>query len=861
MPARNLVNQFELMRKLPFSVNSGLVLLIAFTLLSHAGCSKFAGPAHSNFLNRTNDLGWQTDPDLPSNNFESAARYIADAKVESEEAIAQSGEDAASDLARIVNSSQVMDDIAETNPIRLTANSANSDFSNMAPPIIDQSESSNCDHEFECDCHKRKQPPKLASVKPIDPATLIPVNEPLGEPVNEPANNFVVSDPNQVTPSKNVSPPLAVARQPLSPLTPLMFDEETRQVDLDHQAIKQNELRALALRAVSDADLVQAGFDSPVANEQAFDVEPSPSFVDSSTSLANESAFVGGPAEPLAEMEPLRQLPAPVVESVKNQSIKIVATVSNETPPFAEPPVAEMVEIDQFSNSEPQPATVEIVEPVFNPSEDEFYELLQSYADSQREQVYTGQLTAHQVETEPQPVAIETPEVVEPASYAGAFEPMTNGFVTQSTPPVADMSIETADAIVSESDAVVYGDLSDDACKQLFEKQPSQPCSGNCLGCQQGFCQSAKCQTETAPCEKAEFATEEFVSEEINQAQPVDTTAVENGFAAASHVAEVPEAKFEVPAIEMTEMPLEIELPENEFVPFAPVEPSDADVSTESETTPIKPEPSDFTMEAVDLPIINREPEPKIIHTVEIVDNTVPWDVQIQQAIDKVQGRIESETDELGRNGLEVNLRLLQMLKRQMADVEDKRPSLSNQERAYWQHQLDAINAMLESGPNATDQARHATTLSTLKHLRKAVERLESIANLGVTNPAFCREVSGYGKFRPFETTSFKTDQKMLVYCEIENYKSILKTANLDSRYHTKLRGSYAIYDSQGRAVQQAEYPVVEDVVRNRRRDFYMYFPVQLNKLDAGGYRMELMIEDLNGNKSASLPPMEFQVQ
>ena len=65
----------------------------------------------------------------------------------------------------------------------------------------------------------------------------------------------------------------------------------------------------------------------------------------------------------------------------------------------------------------------------------------------------------------------------------------------------------------------------------------------------------------------------------------------------------------------------------------------------------------------------------------------------------------------------------------------------------------------------------------------------------------------------------------------------------------------------QGRVVQQAEYPVVEDVVRKRRRDFYMYFPVQLKRLPVGSYRLELLVEDLGGNKTASMPAMDFMVR
>jgi hypothetical protein len=41
-----------------------------------------------------------------------------------------------------------------------------------------------------------------------------------------------------------------------------------------------------------------------------------------------------------------------------------------------------------------------------------------------------------------------------------------------------------------------------------------------------------------------------------------------------------------------------------------------------------------------------------------------------------------------------------------------------------------------------------------------------------------------------------------------------------------------------------------------------MHFPIQLNNLSAGKYKLQLLVEDLNGNKSAGLEPgLEFEVK
>ena len=136
------------------------------------------------------------------------------------------------------------------------------------------------------------------------------------------------------------------------------------------------------------------------------------------------------------------------------------------------------------------------------------------------------------------------------------------------------------------------------------------------------------------------------------------------------------------------------------------------------------------------------------------------------------------------------------------------------------------------------------------------------MAALRVSAGKFCTEISGFGKYKPFPSSVFQAGQKTLVYCEVENYKSNAHIVNSESTYHTRLRGSYVIYDEQGRVAQQSEYPAVEDVARKRRRDFYMYFPIQIGDLAPGNYKLELLVEDLSSNKTAALKPgMTFQVR
>jgi hypothetical protein len=241
--------------------------------------------------------------------------------------------------------------------------------------------------------------------------------------------------------------------------------------------------------------------------------------------------------------------------------------------------------------------------------------------------------------------------------------------------------------------------------------------------------------------------------------------------------------------------------------------------------------------------------------------NAVTWKSRLDQAIVLAEEKLNVEDPRSA--AATVNLRLLKAVRSQMEQVEDEK--LTQQELNYWEHQLQAITSMLQvskDGSAATDFHRHQSAHETLQHLRDAVEQLESIANLKITSGQFCTDISGFGQFRTFPSTTFTPQQRMLIYCEVENYRAVEQESTTGTSFRTRLRGSFAIYDANGKVVQQAEFPAVEDVARKRRRDFYMYLPVTIGDLPAGNYVMHVLVEDLHGNKSAALdPPMNFSIE
>jgi hypothetical protein len=669
-----------------------------------------------------------------------------------------------------------------------------------------------CAHGAECDCQKPKMKPRLPFAEPIDPP-----------------------------PVTTLTPPKGLVSQPLAPI---LFDKKTREVQMDVVFDTQNSLRR---NERWSHEKVATLNDKPEPNQISSEISPvqasqidipqmnsAPIEIDTLTVEMKPDARRHDWSD-LAQTEMTAQVAAsslcPTCKGqdcdgscslttrrsgarnlqpvVKPEPVVIVATTSPDTiPPFAEAPADDQVE-----------ALVE--------KRDEFLDV---------------------------ELAVSEP-----------------GFVAEPEPE-------------SES----FDDMTDDDWLAMFG--PLDQLGPGCPACQSSQCSDPNCgQSEPVQSVQVElsnapndFAANDFAPNELApevgepnpDAEHVPAPA-NNDFLPASHSAEVASGSSnndfvaDAPAVETVAefKPQDAPIQTSHWDPadFEPNEVVPANFESETDRSP----QFELEIELPEMPAKSSQPRPYTGPAVrfEIIDNTVPWNEKLAETILNVQARIAVEDEPETRNGLEVNLRLLEVLQRQMADVDEHKDSLSDQERQYWQHQLDAIALMLDSNDGLaadgdSDLARHQTAINTLEHLRKAVERLESIANLQINNGAFCTEVSGFGQFKPFSSTMFQPDQRMLVYCEVENYTSMQREINLQTEVHTRLRGSYVIYDQQGRAVQQSEYPNVEDIARKRRRDFYMYFPIQLENLKPGQYKLQLMVEDLNGRKTASLEPaLEFKVE
>lgn len=217
------------------------------------------------------------------------------------------------------------------------------------------------------------------------------------------------------------------------------------------------------------------------------------------------------------------------------------------------------------------------------------------------------------------------------------------------------------------------------------------------------------------------------------------------------------------------------------------------------------------------------------------------WRMNLDRAIDDMARKLEREPD----GELASRLGLLRVAADRRDEALRSAPGLSPDVQAYWSNQLYALATFLEARRSTAAPGSEA---EAVQRLRLAVAELAESAPLVVRNPHFCTEVSSYGVFKPFDEYRFEPGQEVLLYAEIENFKSRPEQAG----HHTAFAATYRILDAQGREAIRGDLGRTEETCRNVRRDYFVrYFLAMPEHLYDGKYTLQLTIEDLTAKKVA----------
>jgi hypothetical protein len=191
-----------------------------------------------------------------------------------------------------------------------------------------------------------------------------------------------------------------------------------------------------------------------------------------------------------------------------------------------------------------------------------------------------------------------------------------------------------------------------------------------------------------------------------------------------------------------------------------------------------------------------------------------------------------------------VHLRLLYLVAGRRQDAFRPIAGLAPAQQEYWSNQLFALSTYLDT-QRVTDPGRRAAEAAL--HLSKAAAALSDEGPLVVRNLTFCQEVTSFGVVKRCETPEFKPGEQVLIYAEVENFKSEQTTRG----WHTSFEASYQLLDSQGQRVAKEDLPLTDEPdCQNRRRDYFIRYFVTLPKtIHDGHYTLELMVEDAVARK------------
>jgi hypothetical protein len=202
-----------------------------------------------------------------------------------------------------------------------------------------------------------------------------------------------------------------------------------------------------------------------------------------------------------------------------------------------------------------------------------------------------------------------------------------------------------------------------------------------------------------------------------------------------------------------------------------------------------------------------------------------------------------------------VYLRMLYLMAGQEARAVTAIPEISPADQEFWQQTFWAMSNYFDT--NAMPDTDYRAT-QTIAQLRTAIQKLQENARLELRNVAFCHKISSFGNFDRFPQDEFGPGQPVLVYAEVQNFKS--KPAAQPDKpnetfYQTQLKSSIEIHrlGPSGDLVERFEFEPTEDLCHNHRRDYFHSYEFTIpQRISLGPHVMTLTVEDQLNRKVAT---------
>lgn len=234
--------------------------------------------------------------------------------------------------------------------------------------------------------------------------------------------------------------------------------------------------------------------------------------------------------------------------------------------------------------------------------------------------------------------------------------------------------------------------------------------------------------------------------------------------------------------------------------------------------------------------------------------DAISWEDHLRAATTELEKMTDDPAQSAAEASRHAALRLLYLVCGRREDALTPIRGIAPGQQDFWSQELYGLANYLDTERNPDSSRRAAEAVD---RLREAAARLGEQATLAVKNLTFCTEVTSYGVYKAFGKDEFKAGQEVLLYAEVENFKS----RQTDKGYQTALKSSYQILDPHGARVESQDFEVTEEHCHNLRRDFFMRYHIWMPKRIYGGrYTLQLTIEDTLSQKLGQ-SSLEFTIK